>query len=84
MGSPDSTNVLVILSGLIFSKSGETVFPDLGIKRVRESGGEYAFLLESAMNEYTAQQPPCDTMIVGNNLDTKGYGIALTKNSLWT
>ncbi len=55
-----------------------------GIEKVRESGGDYAFLLESAMNEYTNQQPPCDTMMVGSELDSKGYGIALAKNSPWT
>ena len=47
-----------------------------GVDRVRDSKGKYAFLLESTMNEYHNQRKPCNTMLVGNNLDTKGYGIA--------
>ncbi|RUS87244.1 hypothetical protein EGW08_004996 [Elysia chlorotica] len=47
-----------------------------GVDRVRESKGSYAFLLESAMNQYYGQQEPCDTMMVGDKLDNKGYGIA--------
>jgi len=39
-------------------------------------GGKYAFLLESTMNEYYNQRKPCNTMMVGDNLDSKGYGIA--------
>ena len=53
----------------------------MGIERVRSSNGKYAFLIESAMNEYIAQQKPCDTMKVGPNLDSKGYGIAAAYNS---
>ena len=49
---------------------------DLGVERVRNSKGKYAFLLESTMNEYYNQKKPCNTMKVGGNLDSKGYGIA--------
>ncbi|XP_075262863.1 glutamate receptor 2-like isoform X2 [Convolutriloba macropyga] len=52
-----------------------------GIERVRESNSKYAFLIESAMNEFIAQQKPCDTMKVGPNLDSKGYGIAAEYDS---
>ncbi|XP_035390049.1 glutamate receptor 4a isoform X3 [Electrophorus electricus] len=52
-----------------------------GVARVRKSKGKYAFLLESTMNEYTEQRKPCDTMKVGGNLDSKGYGIATPKGS---
>jgi len=52
----------------------ETVFQ--GVMRVRNSKGRYAFLLESTMNEYYNQLKPCNTMKVGDNLDSKGYGIA--------
>lgn len=45
-----------------------------GIKRVRE--GNYAFLIESTTNEYLNLRKPCNTMKVGPNLDSKGYGIA--------
>uniref|UniRef100_A0A9L0K461 Glutamate receptor n=1 Tax=Equus asinus TaxID=9793 RepID=A0A9L0K461_EQUAS len=35
----------------------------------------------SKMNEYIEQRKPCDTMKVGGNLDSKGYGIATPKGS---
>ncbi|XP_041673599.1 glutamate receptor 1 [Drosophila eugracilis] len=49
---------------------------DEGIKRVRNSKGKYALLVESPKNEYVNAREPCDTMKVGRNLDTKGFGIA--------
>lgn len=52
---------------------------DDGILRVR--GGKYAFLIESTKNDYTNQRQPCDTMKVGSNLDSKGYGIATPRGS---
>ncbi|XP_031428962.1 glutamate receptor 4 isoform X2 [Clupea harengus] len=68
-----------------FMKSAEpTVFAKTtaeGVARVRKSKGKYAFLLESTMNEYTEQRKPCDTMKVGGNLDSKGYGVATPKGS---
>ncbi|XP_021379137.1 glutamate receptor 2-like isoform X2 [Mizuhopecten yessoensis] len=48
----------------------------LGIQKVRDSKGKYAFLLESPLNNYQGQKKPCNTMKVGENLDSKGYGIA--------
>ncbi|XP_050040311.1 glutamate receptor 1-like isoform X2 [Dermacentor andersoni] len=47
-----------------------------GIRRVRESKGKYAFLMESTKNDYINERHPCDTMKVGRNLDAKGYGVA--------
>uniref|UniRef100_A0A8C4DXG9 Glutamate receptor n=1 Tax=Dicentrarchus labrax TaxID=13489 RepID=A0A8C4DXG9_DICLA len=52
-----------------------------GVIRVRKSKGKYAYLLESSMNEYIEQRKPCDTMKVGGNLDSKGYGVATPKGS---
>lgn len=52
-----------------------------GVSRVRKSKGKYAYLLESTMNEYIEQRKPCDTMKVGSNLDSKGYGVATPKLS---
>uniref|UniRef100_A0A4W3K9R1 Glutamate receptor n=1 Tax=Callorhinchus milii TaxID=7868 RepID=A0A4W3K9R1_CALMI len=52
-----------------------------GVARVRKSKGKFAFLLESTMNEYIEQRKPCDTMKVGGNLDSKGYGVATPKSS---
>ena len=39
-----------------------------GIRRVRESKGKYAFLIESTLNDYINERQPCDTMKVGRNL----------------
>jgi len=50
---------------------------DEGVERVRSSRGKYAFLLESTMNDYYNQRKPCNTMRVGEQLDSKGYGIAM-------
>ncbi len=47
-----------------------------GIRRVRKSRGKYAFLIESPRNDYTNERQPCDTMKVGENIDSKGFGIA--------
>uniref|UniRef100_A0A672FDS5 Glutamate receptor, ionotropic, AMPA 1b n=1 Tax=Salarias fasciatus TaxID=181472 RepID=A0A672FDS5_SALFA len=52
-----------------------------GVIRVRKAKGKYAYLLESSMNEYIEQRKPCDTMKVGGNLDSKGYGVATPKGS---
>ena len=52
-----------------------------GVQRVRDSKGKYAFLLESTMNDFYNQLKPCNTMNVGDNLDSKGYGVATPLNS---
>ena len=36
----------------------------------------YFLYLKSIKNEYTNERAPCDTMKIGSNLDSKGYGIA--------
>ena len=46
-----------------------------GVDRVRNENGRYAFLMESTTIDYHNQRQPCDTMKVGANLDSKGYGI---------
>ncbi len=46
-----------------------------GVQKVREMKGRYAFLLESSINEYLNEKKPCNTMKVGSNLDSKGYGV---------
>lgn len=51
-----------------------------GIKRVK--AGNYAFLLESTMNEYKVERD-CDLMQVGGLLDSKGYGIGTPMGSIW-
>ncbi|XP_064610176.1 glutamate receptor-like [Liolophura sinensis] len=47
-----------------------------GVQKVKDSEGKYAFLLESTTNDYYNQRQPCDTIKVGSNLDSKGFGIA--------
>ncbi|CAK8683546.1 unnamed protein product [Clavelina lepadiformis] len=54
-----------------------------GIERVRNSDGKYAFLMESSLNEYMEYRKPCNTLKVGQNIDSKGYGIAFPKGSLF-
>ncbi|XP_070553293.1 LOW QUALITY PROTEIN: glutamate receptor 4-like [Ptychodera flava] len=66
------------------STTEPTVFVETtqaGVERVRSSKGRYAFLFESTMNEYHNQRKPCDTIKVGNNLNSRGYGIATRKGS---
>lgn len=48
------------------------------IARVKRGG--YAYILESTMNEYYVQRD-CDLMQVGNNLDSKGYGIGFPQGN---
>ncbi|CAG0921786.1 unnamed protein product [Notodromas monacha] len=52
----------------------------LGVERVEESHGNYAFLMESTSIEYVVERR-CKLAQVGGLLDTKGYGIALAPNS---
>lgn len=62
-----------------FMSSRPSVFvkkTEEGIARVRNLKGKYAFLVESTMNDYANQRKPCNTMKVGDNLDSKGYGVA--------
>ena len=52
-----------------------------GVQKVRNAKGKYAFLLESTMNDFYNQRKPCNTMNVGHNLDSKGYGVATPLHS---
>ena len=54
----------------VFVKSNEE-----GVDMVRVKNGKYAFLAESTTIDYMNQRLPCDTMKVGSNLDSKGYGV---------
>lgn len=47
-----------------------------GIEKVRQSNGKYAFITESTLIDYANERLPCETMRLGENLDTKSYGIA--------
>ena len=48
-----------------------------GVKRVLDSDGQYAFLMESNSIQYQTERN-CDLIQVGKLLDSKGYGIAFT------
>ena len=52
----------------------------LGIERVKESNGRYAFLMESSSIEYIMERD-CDLAKVGGELDSKSYGIGMKKDS---
>ena len=47
-----------------------------GFTRVRESYGKYAFITDSMSAAYFNGRKPCNTMKVGSNLDSTGYGLA--------
>lgn len=83
--APQRSKIAVFEKMWTYMKSAEpSVFvrtTEEGMIRVRKSKGKYAYLLESTMNEYIEQRKPCDTMKVGGNLDSKGYGIATPKGS---
>ncbi|KAF6211502.1 hypothetical protein GE061_012014 [Apolygus lucorum] len=52
---------------------------EAGVTRVQENT-DYAFLMESASIEYE-QERKCELTMVGDLLDSKGYGIAMRQNS---
>ncbi|XP_041979927.1 glutamate receptor ionotropic, kainate 3-like isoform X2 [Aricia agestis] len=53
---------------------------DEGLMRVKSDKENYAFLMESTSIEYVVERN-CDVAQVGGLLDSKGYGIAMKKNS---
>lgn len=65
---------------------GPSVFPASnaeGVKRVQESNGLYAYLMESTSIEYVVERQ-CDLTQIGGLLDSKSYGIALPPGSPYT
>ncbi|XP_015916344.1 glutamate receptor 3 [Parasteatoda tepidariorum] len=52
-----------------------------GAKRVRESDGAYAFIMESPSSDFYANTQPCDLFVSASYLTTKTHAIALPKNS---
>ncbi|XP_034244808.1 glutamate receptor ionotropic, kainate 2-like isoform X2 [Thrips palmi] len=51
-----------------------------GVERVTKGKGQYAFLMESTSIEYQSARI-CNLRQVGGLLDSKGYGIAMPRNS---
>ena len=52
-----------------------------GVHKVVADGGTFAFFMESLSIEYQIERN-CQLIQVGNNLDSKSYGIALPKRSI--
>jgi len=50
-----------------------------GVKRVLTSKRKYAFLMESTNIEYESERN-CELIQVGGQIDSKGYGIAMTSS----
>jgi ABC-type amino acid transport substrate-binding protein len=51
-----------------------------GVDRVKSEKGKYAFFVENTVLEYFEERN-CELTQVGGLLDSKGYGVALPKNS---
>ena len=54
-----------------------------GVKRVLESDGNFAFLMESNSIQYQIERN-CQLLQIGGLLDSKGYGIAFTPGKVET
>jgi glutamate receptor, ionotropic, invertebrate len=52
-----------------------------GVRRVVSQKGQYAFLMESVPMEYQINRN-CNLIKIGENLDSKGYGIAFSMSEL--
>ncbi|XP_071965173.1 glutamate receptor 3-like isoform X2 [Antedon mediterranea] len=52
-----------------------------GVRRVRESNGDYAFLAESAILKYEAYRKPCDLLITDGFITRSMYGFAVQAGS---
>ena len=53
-----------------------------GVEKARTE--KYAYITEQPYLEYYNQQKPCNTRLLNNLLQAKGYGIGLQKNSKYT
>lgn len=53
-----------------------------GVKKARNEN--YAYITEQPYLEYYNQQKPCNTRLLNNLLQAKGYGIGLQQNSPYT
>ncbi|KAI8489787.1 hypothetical protein Bbelb_324170 [Branchiostoma belcheri] len=55
-----------------------------GIQRVHDPNDDYAFIWDSAVLDYEAEQEPCEIMTVGRLFGKIGYGFGLPMQSLYT
>ncbi|XP_049799214.1 glutamate receptor ionotropic, kainate 2-like [Schistocerca nitens] len=68
---------------IVMKQARPDVFTDdnhEGVERVKKGKGNYAFFMESTSIEYQTALN-CDLRKVGGQLDSKGYGIALPRDS---
>lgn len=66
----------------IESQSGFVANYSEGIKRVRDSDGDYAFLLETTANDYANRQD-CTTFKAGGDLTSVDYALGMPIGSPW-
>lgn len=52
-----------------------------GVKKVRDSNGNYAFIMETPTAEYQSSLEPCDLYVTGEPLTDNGYAFACQKGS---
>ncbi|XP_037270709.2 glutamate receptor 3 [Rhipicephalus microplus] len=52
-----------------------------GVKRVRESEGNYAFIVDTVKINYATQKAPCDLMQIGETFQPSGYGVVVSHKS---
>ncbi|XP_065310426.2 glutamate receptor 3-like isoform X2 [Dermacentor albipictus] len=52
-----------------------------GIKRVRESEGNYAFIVDTTKIKYATQKAPCDLVQIGDTFQPSGYGVVVSHKS---
>ncbi|KAL3235855.1 hypothetical protein MRX96_022364 [Rhipicephalus microplus] len=52
-----------------------------GVKRVRESEGNYAFIVDTVKIKYATQKAPCDLMQIGETFQPSGYGVVVSHKS---
>jgi len=81
----------------MYNKMDKSQFPLTsadGVRKVRESDGKYAFMIDSSTAEYWVQKKPCDlySFVLGSDLDCHKYAFAVKKdprqninsNNLWS
>ncbi|KAK8780355.1 hypothetical protein V5799_018299 [Amblyomma americanum] len=52
-----------------------------GVARVRESEGNYAFIVDTAKIQYATQKAPCDLVQIGDTFQPSGYGVVVSHKS---
>ncbi|XP_050038753.1 glutamate receptor 3-like [Dermacentor andersoni] len=52
-----------------------------GVKRVRESEGNYAFIVDTMKIKYATQKAPCDLVQIGDTFQPSGYGVVVSHKS---